>query len=76
MRVKKRPPIPVGRDGGQQRNRKFINKKNYTGMAFERATKNWAVDRMAESLFEGKKSSLHKLALAFWKKNGRRLRRV
>jgi len=36
--------------------------------------KNWAVDLLAESLFDNGNSLEHRLAVAFWKKSGRRLR--
>jgi len=76
MRAKKRPPIPVGRDGGQISDPKFINRKNYTGTEFERATKNWAINKLIEYHFDGKRTMENRWAKAFWQKSGRRLKNV
>jgi len=42
----------------------------------ESRLKSWTVDRMMEALYEGRKSSQHKLAVAFWSKSGRRMLNV
>jgi len=76
MRAKRRPTIPGQRDAGQKRNRKFINRKNYTGTDLECAIKNWAVDLLAEVYFYGANSLEHRWAKRFWEKSGRRLRGV
>jgi len=38
--------------------------------------KSWAVDRLAESLYQGQRSNQHKLACRFWQKSGRRMTHV
>jgi len=73
MRAKRRPAIPGQREAGQQRNRKFINKKNYTGTDLECAIKNWAINKLIEYHFDGKRTMEHRWAKAFWEKSGRRL---
>jgi len=40
---------------------------------FASKVKAWAIDRMMEYFFDGQRTNQHKLAVAFWKKSGRRL---
>jgi len=73
MRAKKRPAIPMRRDAGQNSDTTFIYQPNFTLGALEKSIKSWAIDRLAEALFDGANSPEHRLAVAFWKKSGRRL---
>lgn len=67
----------------RRKSQKYVNNRHFNfSIKFshpsnlESRMKSWAVDRMMESLYEGRESSQHKLATAFWKKSGRRLRDV
>lgn len=54
--------------------RNQIITKSTPSSNLESRLKSWTVDRMMEVLYEGRKSSQHKLAVAFWSKSGRRLK--
>lgn len=76
MRPKKQPAVYGGRHAGQSRNLKFQNQPDLTPGALEKSIKDWCINRLTEYHFEGKRTSEHKLALAFWQKSGRRLRGI
>ena len=50
-----------------------LPKKSKRGLHLEAFIKDWAVDLLADSYFNGADSLEHKLAVAFWQKSGRRL---
>ena len=68
----------LGQRAGREQKQKYFRHRNnttrkYSGSNFESRVKGWAVDRLAERLFQGRNSVQHRLAVAFWKKSGRRL---
>lgn len=69
-------PAPCRKGTGQISKPKFINKKNYTGTEFERATKNWAVDWLMERLYDDVDNAETRHASRFWIRSGRRLKHV
>lgn len=76
MRAKRRPePLRKG-ERATKRKGQYFNQPNLTPGALERATKNWAIDKLAEHYFDGQNSPQHRLALGFWEKSGRKLRNV
>lgn len=74
MRQKKQPAIPGQREAGQIQNKELFYEPNLTPGALEKSIKNWAIDRLAEALFDGANSPEHRLAERLWKKSRRRLR--
>ena len=77
MQAKQKRPDPVGRDTDRQN--KYFNRRlkfstnKHAESNFESQVKSWAIDRMAENLFQGHNSPQHRLALAFCKKSRGRL---
>ncbi len=71
MKIKEKP-VP---DEGTSRlkNPRYVYEPNLATSALEKQIKSWAIDKLAEYHFEGKRTSEHKLAFAFWQKSGRRL---
>lgn len=72
--------IPASRGYGKAGEIELLQEKLYksynTTGSLERSIKSWAISRLAEAYFDGKDTSEHRLAIAFWEKSGRRLKHV
>lgn len=69
----------LGQRAGREQKQKYFRHRNDTtrkqfGSNFESRVKSWAIDLLAERLFQGRNSPQHRLAVAFWKKSGRKLK--
>jgi len=75
MRATKRP-APVGRERARKRKGQYFNHHYLKPGALEKATKNWAVNRLMKRFYDNVDNAETRHASRFWKKSGRRLTHV